>query len=269
MVGSDGQAPPAAERLSRYLPEGLARMPRIPESAVDALKHLALEYREATRPFFPKPDAWRHLDQDGAWKHFVYQVAVVGDSSAYDRLVASSQAQRELHFDHLERLGPEERRETVHRVLRTYRVRYAAADPQKCRKTSALVRNLTFLSDFRGGPLGYLASLASIAEEESRVNRVAHDMCYIKHKGARDLLAELGLAVAVVALDTRLITILNRLGVSTAPDLQTNPQRYADFERELLSRVCAPLGITGVELDRILYRNYDAIVARLPAEAPN
>jgi len=235
---------------------------------VDVLRRLALEYHEATRPFFPKRDAWRHLDRDGAWKHFVYQVAVVGNARAQDRLVGSSQAQRELHFDHLERLGPEERRATVHGVFRAHGVRFAAADPQKCRKTSAVVRNFTFLSEFRGGPLGYLAALASIAKEELRVERVVQDMRYIEQKGARDLLAGLGLAVNVVALDIRLITILHRLGVSTPPDLQTNPLRYTEFEREVLARVCAPLGITGVELDRTLYHNYKAIVKQLPTQTP-
>lgn len=235
----------------------------IPEHAVQTLRQIAVDFREQTLPYFPKRDAWKILDNDGIWKNFVYQVAVVGSSASYDRLVGSPDVQRVLHFDRLRTLSVDERRRTINEELRRYGVRYASADLSKCKKTTALLRNLQFLSTYEGGPTDYMKFIAALPDDDSKIGQIESDMSYVKLKGARDLLAELGLVTDIIALDIRILTILRRLGPFIPDEIQTNHSQYVSLQKQILERVCKPLGTTGVELDRILYRNYDAILATL------
>jgi len=68
-----------------------------------------------------------------------------------------------------------------------------------------------------------------------------------------------------MALDTRIFGVLKKVGVKVSPD-----DIYRQIERELIHRVAKPLGLSGAQLDRILFQNYDCIRADiLIAEAPN
>ena len=212
------------------------------------------KFIESTRHRFPLRDAWQKLDDDGVWKHIVYQVCVVGSSASYERLVNSPTAQKSLNYDSLIKLESDERKRAINKVLRDHGVRYASAEIDKCPKTKALTRNLIFLESYEGGPTGYLKNL-SLKDEPERIQRVMQDLSYIKFKGARDLLAELGLAHEVIALDSRVLGILRSFGADVPKDTPTNADLYESIQQALLSQVCKPLGITGVELDRILYWN--------------
>lgn len=233
----------------------------IGEPARAALRRAVRKYRERTEPFFPRPGAWRDMDDDAIWKHVVYQVAVVGGSASQPRLAASEAAQRELRFERLRALDDAGRRRAIHAVLRAHGVRYAAAEITRCRKTSALARNLEFLAGVAGGPKGYLERIAALPGDELRAARASVDLAYVKLKGARDLLAELGVVTDVIALDSRLLGILEAVGVHPPADVQISPKSYAVLQRELIEGVARPEGITGVQLDRILYRNYESILA--------
>lgn len=233
----------------------------LPDDTVGALKRLAKKF--APRTDVPEKDRWQKLGDDAIWKHFVSQVAVVGNSSSHARLSASTDAQEALRFDRLRSVSDPERRRSIHETLRSAGVRYASANIEQCRKTDALTRNFEFLSAFPGGPRAYLAFLATLPDDDTRVARLELDMRYIKLKGARDLLAELGLVTSVVAFDTRLLNILKALGAQLTPGIRTNSLRYKELQDELLTRVCGPIGITGVALDRILYQHYDVIIAQI------
>jgi len=117
------------------------------------------------------------------------------------------------------------------------------------------VRNLNFLANYDRGPTGYLNEL-SLLNENKRIERVMRDLSYIKLKGARDLLAELGLAYDVIALDSRILSVLRSFGADVPKETPTDEREYKVIQQALLSHVCEPLGLTGVELDRILYWNY-------------
>jgi hypothetical protein len=93
-----------------------------------------------------------------------------------------------------------------------------------------------------------------------RIKTVMNTLMYIKNKGARDLLMELGLVRNAIGLDVRVQTILQKVGIKVPEGFQNNPRLYDDFENDILTKICAPLGITGVELDRMLYQNYDDIM---------
>lgn len=238
----------------------------LPDQVIAQLQRAAAAHAKRTR--FPRPHAWRRLSDDEIWRHFVSQVAVVGGATSSGRITDSSDAQRALRFSKLRSTSPQERRRIINRVLRDCGVRYASSELSKCRKTAAVVRNLDFLCRFSGGPTAYIASLARQSDDHTRVNRLAHDMSYIKLKGARDLLAELGVVTDVIALDIRILNILRELGAELPADVQTNPSRYKQLQDELLTRVCVPMRITGVALDRILFQNYKTIMAERAA-TPN
>lgn len=220
------------------------------------------EFRPGTSAYFRPYGVWRQLDNNRIWMIFLYQVVVAGGSGSQGRLEASSEARRLLRFTALRTLGPRRRAQTVHRLFRQHGVRYARADCSKCLKTKAVVGNLAFLDSVTGGPKGYLRELAKQPERD-RAERIARDFHYIKLKGSRDLLGELGLARNVIAFDVRLLNVLRLAGVAVAKDVQANEAEYRALQEALLRQVCRPARVTGIQLDRILFNNYDAIKDRL------
>ena len=227
-------------------------------STANELCSVVQKFIESTRHRFPARDAWRKLDDDGVWKHILYQVCVVGGSASYERLVNSAAAQESLKYDTLVKLDADEQARAINTVLRDHGVRYASANITTCPKTRALVKNLNSLASYNGGPTGYLKNL-SLLDENERIERVMRDLNYIKLKGARDLLAELGLAHNVIALDSRVLGILRTFGADVPKETPTDAREYQAIQQALLSQICEPLGLTGVELDRILYWNYQNI----------
>jgi len=221
---------------------------------VAELKRVLKAY--ASKASVPKPHAWKRLSNNEIWRHFIVQVAVVGSAASGERLGRALRAEETLGLNRLAALPVARRRALISKTLRASGVRYASHDIEKCRKTAAVVRNFEFLSAFPGGPKGYIKSLEKLQNDDARAARLAADMSYIKLKGARDLLVELGVVSNVVALDTRILNILRRFGAVIPRDIRTNPDSYRQLQSELLSRVCKPLGITGAALDRILFQNY-------------
>jgi hypothetical protein len=106
--------------------------------------------------------------------------------------------------------------------------------------------------------------LAQVKEDRARIQSVIDAFKFIKNKGARDLLMELGLVKDAIALDVRIKNIFGKLGIST-PKTFSNLRIYDQVESDILTKICKPLNFTGVELDRILYQNYAAIMCEQPA----
>jgi hypothetical protein len=237
----------------------------LPSQAVAELKRVVKAYAAKAR--VPRAHAWKRLSDDEIWRHFIVQVAVVGSAASGERLNRALRAQQTLGLNRLAALPLARRRALISKSLRDSGVRYASHDIERCRKTAAVVRNFEFLSAFPGGPTGYVKSLVKVQSDDARAARLAADMSYIKLKGARDLLVELGVVSNVVALDTRILNILRRFGAVIPRDIRTNLNSYRQLQSELLSRVCKPLGITGAALDRILFQNYKDL--RPPRAKPN
>lgn len=237
----------------------------LPSQTVAILKRIVKAF--GAKADIPKRHAWKRLSDDDIWRHFVVQVAVVGSAAGGERIARALRQRKTLGFRKLAQLPAGRRRTLISKTLRDSGVRYASQDVSECRKTAAIVRNLEFLSAFPGGPIGYIKSLARLRDDDARVARVAADMSYIKLKGARDLLVELGVVTDVVALDTRILNILRRVGATIPRDVRTNPESYGQLQEELLNKVCKPLGITGAALDRTLFQHYKDL--RLAHAAPH
>jgi hypothetical protein len=148
------------------------------------------------------------------------------------RLRASPSAQGALR-----RLNPADRTRAVHRALRTHGVRYVPAGMCDCRKTRAVLANFEFLVSVPGGPRGYLQRLSLERDEHERAAQIARDLRYIKLKGSRDLMADLGLARNVIALDVRLLNLLKLVGVRVPSKVRTDEAHTNKFRTRYCGRL--------------------------------
>jgi hypothetical protein len=220
-------------------------------------------FLEKARVHFSVPDNWKRIGDQGFWRRIVSQVCVVGSSAGWERISKSSEMDSTLRFSRLLAKRPGSRRRVIHGVLRRHGVRYVTLDPERCRKTAALVRNLEFLESFPDRAKGYLKLLAAEPSERVRVKHVSRHLAYIKNKGARDLLIELDLGRSLITLDVRSLNVLKWAGAKLPVKVQSNPAQYEALESAVLREVCARVGLTGAEVDRIIYWNYEELKTEL------
>jgi thermostable 8-oxoguanine DNA glycosylase len=131
------------------------------------------------------------------------------------------------------------------------------------RKVDAAVHNFTALSE-TGGPRRFFEQVAALTGEPERIKSLHNrekTLQYYGEKGARDLLIELGLAKKCLALDVRILGLLKEVGVKVKKG--SLDRNYERIEEELIKKVAEPLGISGGQLDRILFQNAADIMVRL------
>jgi thermostable 8-oxoguanine DNA glycosylase len=114
------------------------------------------------------------------------------------------------------------------------------------------------LSEYKDGPKGFLEEISKLSTDKEKIKYVMSKFKYIKSKGARDFLMDLGLVRDAIAIDVRLQNVLKKIGINI-PEGVSNPKLYDKVEEELLSKVCKPLNLSNVEFDRMIYHNYDKI----------
>jgi hypothetical protein len=229
-------------------------------------KHVDI-FRRVRRAFapltlVPKANNWRLRDDDDVWSLVVQQVIVVGGSAAADRFKDSAESRQRVAYSALARMSPAARRVAIHGVLRRVGCRYCSRGVDKCRKTRALCRNLSVLMSTAAGPTGLLAELSKIGgidRERRRIEEITTRFDYVKTKGSRDFLMEVGLVRNAIALDTRVLNVLKAVGLTVPDTVAQSSSEYDMVEAELLEKLCKPLGLLGVEFDRLIYQNYDAI----------
>jgi hypothetical protein len=95
---------------------------------------------------------------------------------------------------------------------------------------------------------------------EEKIEVLATKLAFYKKKGCRDTLIELRLATDCLALDQRLRNIMECVGAKVPKSLD---RHYDEIEKELIGKVAEPSGLSGGELDRILFQNYGDIMVRL------
>ena len=146
-------------------------------------------------------------------------------------------------------------------VLRTIGARYAGSEWRTCKKTKALIRNRNYLRDHPEGPRGFIKDVATLpGSSRDKVAFVAARLSYIKNKGARDFLTTgFGFIKDHIAFDTRVVGSLRHIGLTFPENVTSHPGLYDEFERDLLTQVCRPLGISGAQLDQLLFLHYNDI----------
>ncbi len=130
------------------------------------------------------------------------------------------------------------------------------------RKVDAAVHNFNALA-WAGGPNKFFGRVAALPTEEERIRFLTNpDMLqYYGKKGARDTLIEFGLAKRCLALDGRILGILEKVGVEIKRG--SLDRNYEKIEDEILQKVAKPSGLSGGQLDRIFFQNYGDIMVRL------
>lgn len=215
-----------------------------------------MEHKEAIN--LPKLGQWKTMTDSSIWLAIVGQVGVVGGSAPVEKMKKELRA-RDKAYEALVALKPAQRRKEIHKVLRSFGIRYVSESAEGDRKTNALVKNLALVESY-GGPKAYLERISRIADELSRVEAIIKDMSYMENKGARDFLIGVGLIENAIAFDVRIKKVLVACGAKLPEYLGTDEATYKSLEAELIEKVCKPCGVTGAVLDRVLFQKYNEIV---------
>jgi len=218
----------------------------------------------------PKENNWKSWTNDEIWLHMISQVIVVGGSAPANRFEKNPQLQKQVSYENLLKIDDKKDLEkTINRVLRAVGTRYASSNVSKCRKTRALVHNFEVVKTFKTGPKGLLERLSEFegaSSDKRKIKYVMKIFRFIQSKSARDYLMELGLVKNAVALDIRIQNILREAGIDVLKGLESSPELYDSVEQEVLAKICKPLGLCGVEFDRMLYQNCKAIMEMLNSQ---
>jgi hypothetical protein len=212
----------------------------------------------------PVENNWRSRTNNEIWLEIVAQVVVVGRSEPWEKLKDDDELLRQISYEKLVQIQDQGKLvNAINNVLLKIGARYASSDISKSVKAKALAHNLNKLKSFEEGPKGFMKQLADIKGpdgDRAKIQRVMNNFMYIKNKGARDLLMELGVVRNAIALDARIQAIFQKVGVQMPNNFSGNSKIYEEIENDILNKICAPLGLLGVEFDRMLYQNYVEIM---------
>lgn len=208
----------------------------------------------------PIPTDFGNLSNDDVWIRVVLQVVVVGRAEPA-RHLKDLKIRRRLAWSGLCRMNDKEAAKVISGVLRDIGARYAGRDWRTCKKTSALIKNRNYLRTHPGGPRGFLRDAATLKGSSfERVSFIAERLSYIKQKGARDFLTTgFGLIEDRIALDSRVLGALRHLGLAFPATVASQKALYRELEADLILQICKPLGISGAQLDQLLFRHYKEI----------
>jgi hypothetical protein len=212
----------------------------------------------------PEENNWKLRTDNDIWLDVITQIMVVGGSASVDRFNKNEELKHNISYEKLVLMEDEEEiRKIINYTLREVKTRYASYDINKCKKTKALVFNFGVLKDKENGPMCLLEKLSKLqgtGSDSKKVNYLINNFSYLKSKSARDFLMELGLVKDTIALDTRVRKTLGYVGVDVPEKFISNPKLYNQTERDILDKICKPLGLSGVQFDRMLYQNYEEIM---------
>lgn len=220
------------------------------------------QFREIVNRFkdttnFPEVDKWKSFTDDDYWIKVVTQISEVGNSLPGEKLNNSKECKARINYDRLNTLSSADEISTeIQWVLEKIGVRF------QNKALDACLYNYHFFAN-NGSPKAYFTKLSTLESEIEKVNKLARDLKYFRHKSARDFLLALGMAVDLLAFDVRLQKIFKLLKLDLPPKFCDNAKKYREVEAALIQQVCRKLEITGAQLDRILFRNYDQIIKQL------
>lgn len=219
----------------------------------------AARLQQLVRRYKPQmTTSWKRRTEDELWVRVLSQVVVAGNAAPGDTLRTSSAVKEKLAFRRLKKLSPPRRRKDIHGVLRAIGTRYVG-ESVKNRKVDAAMHNFDQLSE-AGGPKRFFQYVAGLKSMGERIEYLAENLAFYKKKGCRDALIDLQLAKDCMALDRRLSEILKCVGARVPGSLN---KHYEEIEMELIEKVAKPCGLSGGELDRVLFQNYGDIRVRL------
>jgi len=212
----------------------------------------------------PVENNWRSRTSNEIWLEIVAQVVVVGRSEPWERLKENTELIKKISYENLVQIQDQDKlRSAINNVLLKIGARYASSDISKSVKAKALAHNLNMLKRLEEGPKGFMKRLVEFKGSDgdrAKIGCVMNSFMYIKNKGARDLLMELGVVRNAIALDARIQAIFQKVGIQMPENFGGNSKIYEEIENDILNKICTRLGLLGVEFDRMLYQNYEEIV---------
>lgn len=243
-------------------------MLRINEEHLKKFERIKKHFLSKTK--VPKENNWKLWTNNEIWLHLITQVIVVGGSAPAEKFERNPKLQNVVSYEKMVKIDDKkELEETINGVLRAVGTRYASSDISKCRKTRALVHNLGIMKSFKDGPKGLLERLSEfegISGDKRRIKYLMKIFRFVQSKSARDYLMELGLVRNAIALDVRIQNVLKEVGIEIPKGLENSPELYDSIEQDILTQICKPLGLSGIEFDRMLYQNYKEIMEMLNSE---
>jgi hypothetical protein len=235
-------------------------MLRVSQEHLDKFRQIRDRFSNKTK--FPAEDDWQDWNDVDVWWHLIAQVITVGKSLPAQKFEENTRLEGEVAYEKLIKMPEADQARTINRVLREVGTRYASSSISKCRKTAALVHNLKAIQN-KGGPKKFIKILSELKgpdADKKRIECLLKDFQFLKSKSARDFLMELGLLTNAVAFDVRVKNVLNKIGIATPKGFENSAKSYDEAESDVLTGICQPLEISGIELDRMLYQNYEEIM---------
>jgi hypothetical protein len=225
----------------------------------------ARQLRKAARPYknrvkFGPP--WDKRTEDDLWRTVLSQIVVVGSAAPAERLQRDPNMAKKVAIRHLKKCHSDVvLQKHLHKVLVEIGTRYVSKKKgwKEDRKARAAVCNFRALMK-AGGPKRFFKRVAALPTEKERIQFLSNGETfqYYGKKGARDTLIELGLAKECLALDARILGLLEKVGVEIKRS--SLDRDYERIEEELIEKVAKPLDISGARLDRVLFQYNNLIV---------
>jgi hypothetical protein len=198
---------------------------------------------------------WTARTEDELWRRVLSQIVVVGRAEPGYRLQHDKTISRQLTIRKLKAFKSDVvLQKHLHRIFLSIGVRFAGNSWRSDRKALAGTRNFRIIQQ-AGGPSRFFGAIAKLKTEKKRITALQRSLKFYGDKGSRDTLIELRLATDCMALDVRIFRILERVGLKVSP-----ADIFEQLERELIRKVAKPLGLSGAQLDRILFGQYSKIV---------
>jgi hypothetical protein len=213
----------------------------------------------------PKLNNWKSWSNNDIWLHVISQIISVGNAKPAEKFNESPMLIKLVSYNRILKIKNNKRQleRNINYVLREVGAKWVSKSLKKCRKTQAIVHNFKILSSHKNGPKGLLKriyNLKGLNADKRRVKYLMSIFKFIKSKGSRDFLMELGLVKDAIALDVRVQKTLKKIGIKLPKGFENNPKLYDKIETELLLKLCKPLKLSGIQLDRMIFQNYDKIM---------
>lgn len=233
---------------------------------IEKFSRLKEKYFSQTR--IPKKNNWREVNDNDIWLRFITQILIIGSSAPAEKFDNNTSLKEMVNYSELKKLEKdEEKMRAIHYVLREIGCRYVGEDMDKGWKVKSLTYNFNKLRKFDGGPKGFLSMLEELINNNKQTQAIEFlkKMKGFKDKSCRDFLMEYGMVTDCIALDTRLYNVIAKLGIDIPPleKIQGSSRVYSQVEESILRFICKPINMRGIELDRMLYQNYNDILLNI------
>jgi len=223
-------------------------------SQAGRLQEVAKRFKGKLKPVKP----WNKWTDEELWRKVLGQIAVVGRAGPGERLQHDLKIREKVSIKRLNRFRTDtELQKHLHDVFVRLGVRFVGRNWRYDKKAAAAVKNFRVLMS-KGGPKQFFQEIDKCGTESERIEQLQKSLKYYGDKGSRDTAIELGLAENCMALDARIYGVLKGVGVDVSPE-----NIFRSIESELIQKVATPLGISGGQLDRILFQNYQKILKAL------